>query len=165
MNKKAQDPGEIFTYIMSIIVVAIVLMYGYSAVKMLMEKSQRAGIETFKETLRNEVKKGSSSNDRTKAVLSLGGDYNKVCFFNSNLLPREISPDQSTQIPLVTESSAAKQNVYLIGDNKNTIESFFVEGITNTALTCVSANNGRLVLWMTGNGIGVSIDFQSSITN
>lgn len=83
-SKRSQIPGQIFIYIIAIILFSFVLVYGYNAIKGFKERSEQITYIKFKTDLISTVKRVSPDYGTLKREeFFIGGDYTKVCFVQS----------------------------------------------------------------------------------
>ena len=80
---KAQIAGQVFVYILSMIVVALVLLYGYNAIQDFRKKAEEVNLVNFKNELEKVVIKSTRYGDVKPVELSLSGKFEKVCFVDS----------------------------------------------------------------------------------
>ena len=80
---KAQIAGQVFIYILSLIIVSLVLLYGYNAIQDFRIKAEEVNLVNFKNELENVVVKSTRHGDTKPIELSLSGKFEKVCFVDS----------------------------------------------------------------------------------
>lgn len=152
--KKGQAIGQIFTYIIAIIITAIILGYGYNSIVSIKQKSEQVSYIKFKNDLQNEIKKISFDFGSVKKVsFSLPKNYKQVCFV-------ETPPDEDTPIPITnpkypiivdSSKSGVKKNVFLVENIAK--DSFYIGKIVLPEdLFCVNTINGRIQLKLEGMG-------------
>ncbi len=83
MKSRAQVQGQIFIYILSLIIVSLVLLYGYNAIQDFRNKAEEVSLINFKNELEKAIVKSTRSDDIKPVELSLTGRYQKVCFVDS----------------------------------------------------------------------------------
>ncbi len=160
-NKQAQMVGQIFMYILAIIVFSMTLLYGYKAINYFNERSSEISYLQLESDIKNEVEKvqGDTKGTIKKKVLTIPGSYDRVCFVESfPSFPSSIS----TQYPLVNDhiaSEADDKNMFLAppGDVSFNIGDIKVEeGVNKTV--CVTIINGKVTLKLEsmGNHVWVS---------
>lgn len=140
MNKKTQIVvGQIFGYLVTIFVIALILVFGYRSIANLREKGKETDYLQFKKEIETAVKLNKAFGDSSNEVLT-AGDYTKVCFVSYYSQDTCIGSDScfasgvansisGTKYPIIKNSvqSQVKKNVFLIKENAE--ESFFVDGI------------------------------------
>jgi len=82
-NPKGEIAGQVFIYILSLIVVAVVLIYGYSAIQDFRTKAEEVNLINFKNEIEKVVVKSTRYGDIKPAEFSLSGKYQKTCFVDS----------------------------------------------------------------------------------
>lgn len=91
-TKKAVVVGQVFIYIIAIIVFALVLIFGYQAITGFLEKGERVGYLTFKTDLENAIKNvysdvGTVVIYNGRNVLAVPTKYEEICFINLDKEP------------------------------------------------------------------------------
>ncbi|MFC1801138.1 hypothetical protein ACFLZB_01645 [Nanoarchaeota archaeon] len=84
-NKKAQTIGQVFIYIMAIIIFAAILIFGYKAISEFIDRGESVGFITFKTDLEKSVKTiysdyGSVTIYNVENPLRVPGKYEEICF-------------------------------------------------------------------------------------
>ena len=115
-SKKAQPIGQIMMYLVALIILSLIIGYGYSAISDFRERGDEVISIKFKSELKELVKRTAYDYDSTlKEVLDLPVKYKHLCFI-------DINKDQDSNIKadgpflLVFDSweSGAFQNVFLV---------------------------------------------------
>ena len=125
MRKKAQIFGEIFIYILAILITSAILIFGYQAIfgkKGIKEQAENVEFIRFKTDLTNIVQSMGTEipgTIRTREISAPGG-YENVCFIGKNLL----NANSSITYPLIKDSvvSGAASNVFLVPDGSVNFE-------------------------------------------
>lgn len=160
--KKGQIIGQIFIYILAIILIAFVLGYGYKTIAAFGQKTEQVSFLKFKTELQNAVKTITTDFGSVKIkVFPVPGNYNEVCFVRSH----ESFPPISlifSNYPIISDSveSDVEKNVFLV---KNTAKDSFYVGkiVTNPDLYCVNVTNSAIKLRLEGKGDHVVISESS----
>lgn len=85
-RKKAQISGQVFIYILALIIFSGVLLYGYKAVKMFGEQSEELIITQMTNEIRTQVGKIESQYEYVeKLQLAVPENYEKVCFIDTRI--------------------------------------------------------------------------------
>lgn len=167
-NKKAQIAGQIFIYILAIFVFAVIILYGYSAIKGFISKGQETAFIQFKNTLEGEVSRIYTEpgdiivfNERNPLIIP--GDYKTVCFVSSNadensIIPDNINPELKTILTSAVESGLhnTTENVFLYPPAKNPIYLGYIE--TSPEILCINPSQSRLDIRIEGLGYGTRIN-------
>ncbi len=152
---KAQIYGQIFIYILTIILISFILVYGYNAVRNFKERAEKVSCLKFKNDLINAIESISSDFGSIKRKeLQLCNGYTQVCFvetFESPNLPSNIDP-------IIKDSilSNTGRNVFLIENIAK--ESFYTGKISvEPDVLCIKAVNNKINLKLEGKGNHVII--------
>ncbi len=148
--KVAQIYSQIFIYILSIILVSFILVYGYNAVQNFKERAEKVACLKFQNDLSNAVESITSDFGSIKRKdLQLCAGYTQVCFvetFESPNLPSNIDP-------IIKDSILSKtgRNVFLIENIAK--ESFYAGKISvEPDVLCIKAVNNKISLRLEGKG-------------
>jgi|TARA_Y100000031_G_C8231409_1_gene391074 hypothetical protein len=143
--------SQIFIYIITLLIVALVLFYGYRAIFSFKEKADTVSFIQLKNDLENMVETLSVDFGSVKVRdFTAPPDIMTVCFVTNFPSMPTLS---NTEYPLIEDSvnSKVQKNVFLIGQNVE--ESFYVEKVvTDSALFCVNATGNKINLRMEGMG-------------
>src|SRR3989344_4448036 len=150
-NEKAQLYSQIFVYLTTIIVVSLILVYGYKSIQNFRSKSEEVACLKFRNDLRNSIDGMLNVFDSIKAKdFSTCPRGNKICFvetFNQvTRLPTDPDPIMKDSI---TDNTG--ENVFII--EKITRESFYIGNISVSSLDgsdvlCIASAGERLRLKM-----------------
>ncbi len=161
-NKKSQMVGQVFMYILAIVVFSMTLLYGYKAINYFNEKSSEISYLQLESDIKNEVEKvqGDSKGTIKKKVLTIPGSYDVVCFVES--YPSFPTVAISTGYDLIDyhiNNDAEDKNMFLAppGDMSFYIGDIKVEDGANQE-ECVNITNGKITLKLEsmGNHVWVS---------
>jgi hypothetical protein len=150
-KNKGQLIGQVFIYLITILVVSFILFFGYRAMMTFKEKSEQVSLIQLKNDLQNtvEVLSFDYGSVREKRFV-VPETINQVCFVqNYGGMPTL----QNTPYPLIEDSvnSGVDSNVFLIAANVE--ESFYLEKISApTVLFCVPVIANQITLRMEGRG-------------
>ncbi len=124
--RKAQVAGQIFIYIIAIVVVGLIVVYGYSAIKDFRKKGEEVEHITLKTNMQNAFKSIISDYGSIKRPdFDIPGKYTMVCFVDtankaaadSSDLCRQDGGDDPLFEPVVCSGwKIGKDNVYLVPD-------------------------------------------------
>lgn len=121
--KKAQIQTQIFVYILALIVIALILLYGYSSIKGFVKRSDEVNLVQFRTDFSNAVEMQSHEyRSVIKKQVLLPRGYNSIMILD---LDKAANVSIKTEYPLIYESwyGQVKENVFLIG--KSQLESFY----------------------------------------
>lgn len=132
-NSKGVVIGQVFTYIIAVIVFALVLIFGYQAITGFLEKGEKVGYLTFKTDLENAIKNvysdfGTVAIYSGKNILAVPAKYEEICFIDLDKAP-PIPSAFCSENPIVCDSW---QTAYESGVTKGT--SGWQEGDQNIFL-------------------------------
>ncbi len=164
-NKQAQMAGQIFMYILAIIVFSMTLLYGYKAINYFNERSSEISYLQLESDIKNEIEKvqGDTKGTIKKKVLTIPGSYDHVCFVESYPKFPE-TPPISTGYDLIDAHinppiSAEDKNMFLAppGDVSFDIGDIKVDDVGDQE-ECVNITNGKVTLKLEsmGNHVWVS---------
>ncbi|MBI3035507.1 hypothetical protein HYY71_04235 [Candidatus Woesearchaeota archaeon] len=96
MKKKSQIYNQIFIYILTIILISFILVYGYNAVQNFRSRAEQVSCLKFRNDMQNAVESISSDFGSVKRKdLQLCAPYSKACFvenFEMPVLDNNIDP-------------------------------------------------------------------------
>lgn len=175
--RKAQLGSEIFVYILAILVIGLIVVFGYKKVVELREKGSDIEVLHFKKQLESLVKISMSSGNIFVEEMLLPKGFSKICFIDltKSADGKLNAPTNKDYSPIIYDSWNAKnqKNVFLVQGPK--IESFYIDekklliGIARTtapikcsgnadSYICCDVNElGKIKLRFTGNGKSISI--------
>ncbi|MBU0461981.1 MAG: hypothetical protein KJ574_05325 [Nanoarchaeota archaeon] len=178
-SRKAQMPGQIFIYILAIIIVGVIIAYGYTAIKDFSARGEQVAFISFKTDFENTVKTMVSDYGTIKRPeFSIPQKYKKVCVIDFKKGYSEgyssdtvtcIMGDQVKFEPLVC--NAWKQGASQYGSNPNSqitlsnvfltpdgSDSFNVDKIrVASGILCAPVKNGKIKMQFKSLGDGVEI--------
>ncbi len=160
--KRGQIQGQVFIYILTLIITAGILIYGYNAIKKLNETSNKVQLVDFKTKLKSDIETISSDYNSVKTyTYNVPSNVKEVCFYQEPSPPG--IPPISVNIPnpyILDSVKDTNNNVFLVMKNgvPDPIELPRIESDTNdVALLCIPIINGRLKLKLEGKGDGVKV--------
>ena len=157
LSKKAQLFGQIFIYIIAIVLFSLILIYGYSAIRELKEKSEKITYIKFKTELKSVVRSISPDYGTLKRkIFFIGGDYKEVCFVQTYNKDKDyIVISNTIKNPIINDSfrSNVTENVFLTSGDGVIVDSFYVGPIDVTGhYLCARARNGKIKVQFEGMG-------------
>ena len=148
--KKAQLYSQIFIYILTIFLTAIILVYGYNAVDNFRKRADQLACLKFQNDLKNAIQSiYSDYGSVKKKELQLCGTYTRVCFVESIAQPTI----PANADPIIKDSILSKtgKNVFFL--EKTTKESFYAGKISvDPDILCITASNNNINLRLEGRG-------------
>jgi len=153
--RKSQLYGQIFVYILTIILVAFVLAYGYKSIKDFRDRAEKVCELKFKNDLSNSIKTISSDYGSVKRKdLQLCASYQQVCFVETYEKPNMPSGID----PIIKDSmlSNTGRNVFLVDDSAK--ESFYAGNLSvEPDVLCIKAIDNKISLRLEGRGDHTSL--------
>ncbi len=156
IRKKSQLYGQIFIYILTVLLVSFILIYGYNAIQNFKKRAEQVSCLKFKEDLKNSVMSILSDFSSVKRKdLTICADYNKVCFvetYGFSINPYITVP--AGVDPVIEDSivSGTGKNVFLVDNVAK--ESFYIGNISvePDVVRCLTAKNSQISLKLEGKG-------------
>ncbi|NQU78344.1 hypothetical protein HQ545_01100 [Candidatus Woesearchaeota archaeon] len=132
-DRKAQIAGQIFIYIIAIVVVGLIIAYGYSAIKSFTQRGEEVEYISLRTGLENSVKSIASDFGSIKRPgINIPGKYKMVCFVekgHSESTIRDTALCQSLPglndyyQPLVCSAwTTGRDNVFMIPDGSDAFD-------------------------------------------
>lgn len=157
---KAQLYSQIFIYILTIVVVALILVYGYRTIIGVKDKANQVMALKFEKELKSSVKSITGDfGSVVKKEIPVDEKTSQVCFVESYENFVRTSPIGDGQINrLIIESirSSSDNNVFLMGDGLRSAfnaGSILIPNIPSQIdVLCIKAINGQIVFRLEGAG-------------
>ena len=148
--KKTQLYSQIFIYILTIILVSFILVYGYNAIQNFKKRAEQVQCLKFKNDLSNSIETIISDFGSVKRKdFELCAGYTKVCFVESFEIPNL----PSNVDPIIKDSvlSNTGKNVFLV---ENVAKESFYAGVISVEpdVLCVQGVNRKISLRLEGRG-------------
>ncbi|MCK5283533.1 MAG: hypothetical protein KAK00_09085 [Nanoarchaeota archaeon] len=164
MNHRAQNVGQIFTYIVTIVIIAVILLFGYNAIRDFKQKADQISMVDFQNNLESSIKSIEYGSLRNK-VFTLSNDYKEVCFVNNHNTDDYGDYDFDVifkDYPIIRDvvESGTRKNIFLIKDKKEVAEKFEIGKISfsgDSILKCFDVINSKLSIAIEGKGNHVII--------
>jgi len=167
-GRKGQVAGQIFIYIIAIVVVGLIVAYGYSAIRGFSQRGEEVEYITLKTTIENSVKAITSDFGSIKRPdLDIPGKYEMICFTDKSkaqsgaegtaLCSRQSGQEKFYQPIACSGWKTGRDNVFLIPDGS---ESFDVGTIViqdNRPFHCFDVINNGIKLQLEGLGDKVRV--------
>ncbi len=155
MKKKAEVSSQVFTYILSAIIIGIILLVGYKGITTVMSVTSKAPIDDFKSDFSSTVSKMARDYGSIKKYeFSLPDQIKDICFIDSMNDNNEFDIDSSIAgnsfIKYNIEDNVQK-NVFLINEGKIE-DSFYVEDLNVFSDYLCIENSGLMYVWFEGKG-------------
>lgn len=156
--KKSQLYGQVFIYVLTMVLVSFILVYGYNTIQNFRQRAELVACLKFQNDLRNSIESIISDFESVKRKeLQLCSDYDQVCFVETFEQFDRDNPQANINNadPILKNSiaSGSDRNVFLIGGN-----SFYAGNVSvQDDVLCISSKNGKINLRLEGKGNHVLI--------
>lgn len=160
ISDKAQLYGQIFIYALTLVLISVVLVYGYSAIRNFRQKTEDIVAIKFQKDLRNAIE--SITNDYgsvSRKEFQLSGEITKICFVESFESFDRANPASNLPLDNIIKNSISgtDKNVFLI--EKSLKSSFFAGKISvDKDVLCIKPNNNKVILRLEGRGNHMALD-------
>jgi len=168
--KKGQVAGQIFVYIIAVVVVGFIIVYGYSAIKSFSQKEQQVEYITLKTDIENTFKSIVSDYGSIKRPdLNVPGKYEMVCFVDKTKaaaaqetgLCKEDSTDNLYEPVVCASWSLGQDNVYLVPDGSISWDVGNIQINNGDAFLCIPVVNNKVNLQLKSLGDKVQVSMYS----
>ncbi|MBI2128637.1 hypothetical protein HYU07_00210 [Candidatus Woesearchaeota archaeon] len=164
---KAEVQNLVFVFILALLVIALVMIFGFKAIRDLMVKSTEADFIRFKTSLERDISAITTEAGSSELLdLKLPAGYNQICFVDDGLIGSSSPSASLNSIIKNSISSGVKKNIFLV-KSKASVESFYAGKINipdpdltdsaNPLFLCADASSGRATFRITGRGNYVEI--------
>jgi hypothetical protein len=157
--KKAQIVGQIFIYIMAVIVIGAIVLMGYWAVKNTVSKACQVELIAFKTELERLIIKGTSFGSLNNEVLKVPCNYDRVYFVDSGWIGQSPPPNTFCDGNRIVRQGIrfGRDDVFLGNNVKVTpiISSGKISAMRGCAR--INSTNGNFYITFSGNGINSTI--------
>ena len=151
---KSQLYGQIFIYALTLVLISVILVYGYTSIKNFKQKTEDIVALKFQKDLRNAIE--SITNDYgsvSRKEFQLSGDITQVCFVEAFQSFDKSNPIGNLQLNSLVKNSIkdSDKNVFLL---ENTLRSSFLAGkiSVDKDVLCIKPANNRIILRIEGKG-------------
>ena len=154
--RKAQLYGQIFIYVLTIVVISFIFILGYKAIDHFRQTAEQIACIKLGQELANTVDAVSSEFGRLQRKdIELCGDFTQVCFVESFEIPN--SPNGIHRKITDSIASQSKKNVFLLSDLKgsfyNAKDTFYIGKISvEPDVICLKSVKGKVSLRFEGKG-------------
>ena len=151
ISNRAQMEQQTFIYILSLIGVAFILIFGYKAINDISKKDDQVVLIQFQNKLKNDVESLSSDYGSVKVrEYNLPSGFDEICFVDLENVNPELIPNR----PIMEDSiqSGVKKNIFSLREND--IETFYIEGfkLSDPYWSCIQPKSGNIELRIEGIG-------------
>jgi hypothetical protein len=158
IKNKGQIQSQIFVYILSIVIISLVLIYGYNAIKGFKERQEQITLVEFENDIRLLINQASPKYDSIeKGDIAMPSEFSSICFVDTESLGTDENCElQGTSATVVSDAiSSSTANIFLIPDGSRNfkIGNLEVEG----GCICIPKTGSNAVFRVQGLGNGVRI--------
>ena len=162
MKRKSQIAGEIFIWILALIILAVIVFYGYKAISGFMQRGEEVSFIQFKNNLESEVSVLSTQlNDvvvfNERNPLRIPSKYKKVCFVSEDAVEGDVPIELNDNLKKIIETAIntpelieKTENVFLEPSAVNPLYVGKIE--VDGRILCVPVVKGRIDIRLTGLG-------------
>ena len=150
--KKAQAQ-QIFTWIVAIVLMSLLILFGYRSIISLRSRGEQVKYLEFKNDLTSIIESTMDYRSERKASLSAPGGYSQVCFVDME----GIDPSKMDGYPIIQDSVYSQlgkppiENVFLVKDIAE--NSFLIENMkVDQNFLCFDITSGKINFRVEGFG-------------
>lgn len=157
IDKKAEAQNQVFIYILSIVVLSMILFFGYRAIMGFGKQTEQVGFIELRTQLQNSIKQIRSDYGSVSIKeFELPGKYNALCFAEPG---SHIQIDNS-KYPLIRDSVEAgtDNNVFLFPDGTESFSVGTIDvDIEGKNFGCIEAAGSKVRIKLEGLGASTKI--------
>lgn len=168
MSKTAQNIGQIFIYTLAILIVGVILIFGYKAVTDFRDRADSITLIQFQRSIESSIKSIANQYGTLKTKeFALSNEYREVCFVRNFEISYGSLPLDSIfgKYPIILDAidpqSGPIKNIFLIKNNKEVAESFDIGKIVvddaGNPFKCFVVQSSMLKIKIEGKGDHVVI--------
>jgi len=86
MSKRGQFIGQVFVYVLMVVVFAGVLLFGFKAIKGLMDRGSQIELKNFEIEMKKLVDSNMHYGSSETKILSIPGEYKELCFIDKVII-------------------------------------------------------------------------------
>ncbi|MBS3098269.1 hypothetical protein J4209_05735 [Candidatus Woesearchaeota archaeon] len=161
IRTKAQMVGQVFIYILAIILVAFILIYGYKAIEGFKKTGEDVMYIGFRNKFNADVKTASQYDTIKRYDYELPTKFKEVCFIDIGG-PASYCPSDSYPLMCDSWESEVKKNVFLMPNSPETPPEQFFSGDANEDESyfklnspfylCLPTDGGKIKIQLEGKG-------------
>ncbi|MFT4304319.1 MAG: hypothetical protein ACMXYG_07165 [Candidatus Woesearchaeota archaeon] len=175
---KAMSGNEIFVYLLSLMIVAFIVIYGYMVISDFISGSSDVELLQFQKAIESYVESYSTEFGSVRFInLNAPGRIVNICFtdyynINNPLQNCDGSVIDTNIHPIISDSYKTmpreRKNLFLLNSKGEVVNSYFIGNVSVANATldcnylCVRSFRGRFPLRIEGRGLGVTITDASS---
>jgi hypothetical protein len=154
--KKGQIQAQVFVYVLAMLVISMVLLYGYRSIATMQERAKQVDILSLKHEVIKSIEKVSNDFGTVRApTFNIPKEYSEICFIDIDNSP---ATELQSEHPLVYEAwEDESANVFII---KDLVDESFMVGESDISLIdidhpnylCFKVINSRVKVRLEGVG-------------
>ncbi len=161
--RKAQIAGQIFIYVLAVVISGLIIIYGYKAVISFRETSEKTSMIKFQKELENKFDEMATSYGDVEIAAFNVPNANEVCFVNTSFIGQTNKlPATANSIIKSSVESGVQKSVFLCPDCTT---SFYVGQISvlnknpsiNHGFYCFKVSAGSFKIRLEGKGKYVEV--------
>ncbi len=157
-HKKSQIAGQVFIYILSAMIFALVIIYGYKAIADFIGRADQVAEIELSTELKSAVSAISSSQDVKQKSLSIPSKFKKICFVDldySDPAASGICTNGHVDYNVIICNfwkAGAEHNVFLLPKPADVKIYVGKIDVGSNGYRCMGISNGRVKLRLEGKG-------------
>tara|TARA_B100000315_G_C14591057_1_gene595832 strand:- start:4606 stop:5127 length:522 start_codon:yes stop_codon:yes gene_type:complete len=165
-SKKGQIMGQVFIYIMSALIFALVMIYGYKAISDFIARADQVSEIELSTDLKTSISTIASSQDVKQKSITVPNKFKEMCFVDLEIDPNPPTGSKGLCDPTHEDynlvicnfwKSGAEQNVFLL-PKPSDIKIFVGKiAVGSEGYICIPISNGKVKLRLEGLGDRTSI--------
>jgi len=159
--KRGQAHSQVFVYILTVIITGAILIFGYNAVKDLMERSEQVEMANFKTAIKSDFETMSSDYGSVKTkTYNVPSSVKEICFYQKGDDPEFHAMPEDLN-PLIADSVRDTDNNFFLVFGDESIDAMNLGKVViseeDEMTVCMKPTGGRIKLALEGLGDGVSV--------
>ncbi len=151
-NKKGDITGQLFIFILALVLFGLILIYGYKAIKTFGEKGRETAFIEFKDSLETAIKTSLMDYGSVKKFkLNLPFEYTEICFIDLETI--------ATKANKLNELAGARPLIYNAVESGTSQNVFLMPmALTELKVEKLDISEGYLCIWNTKLGITLRLE-------
>jgi len=151
MRKAQFAVGQIFIYILAIIIAGLIILYGYQAIAGFRTKAEEIALINFKTSIENDIESIATSYGSVRVqTYDLPSSAREVCFVDERVFGESNITDGNYSLIDNSVEAGAKQNIFLIPMAEIPIYAENME--VNDTYFCINSTRGKVTIRLEGLG-------------
>jgi hypothetical protein len=160
--KKGQVQGQVFIYLLTLIITGMILLFGYNAITDLSKKAEQVEFIQFKNDLKQDFETMSSNyGDADTITYNAPSKVKEICFYQGGEDVNFSLPDDLNPLIKGELEDKTGNNAFLVMGNgiPDPMKLSRIEiNNSNYDILCIEINNNRLKLRLESLGDGVFVE-------